>query len=404
MGYGTGILQAYHVYYFNRGLTTTILGATSLQLARDAGIAQNNLLAMRGLGFVIGPALSGPALGKAMWSGNSQSAFIFLLLCKASSQFAVPHLSHFPVMLGLALFQLGFSMGVIATLVEVLVCKIYKEKTGIALTIYFGIYAVGGMCGPYVTIYAPNYAWQIMGWIDVALAAIVLKNRLLKGKPRNWKAKIRGNAEEARETDASKNLHTSTNCRKCPTGVYVRCCMFVCLSEAIQTAMSSWIFTFLFDTLGQTKSLAAFFSSFFYVIFIVTQAALLPLQLRLRASVFVQFSIIIIAMGALVFCHYAEQATSGRGVFPKRMLLLGVALLGVGTCPLGSNIIAAMRYHGDISAERMGFFCTSATMGTMLGMWIPGLVALSRIQLIWAAILTALGFASCHDVPLWSFN
>jgi len=258
--------------------------------------------------------------------------------------------------------------------------------------------------GPYVTIYAPNYAWQIMGWIDLALAAIILKKRLFKGKPRNWKAKIRGNAEETTEADACESLCTATNCRKCPSGTYVRGCLFNLLSEAIQTAMSSWIFTFLFDTLGQTKSLAAYFSSFFYVTFIVMRAVTLPLQLKLRASVFVQASVIIIVIGALVFCHYAEQAASGRGVFPEGMLLLGVALLGAGTCPLGSSIIGAMRYHGDISAERMGFFCTSGTIGTMLGMWIPGLVALSRIQLIWATMLTALSFASCYEVPLWSFS
>merc|ERR1711956_119237 len=203
-----------------------------------------------------------------------------------------------------------------------------------------------------------------------------------------------------REVDTSESLRTSTNCRQCPNGTYVRGCLFVLLSEAIQTAMSSWIFTFVFDTLGQTKSLAAYFSSFFYVTFIVMRAVTLPLQLRLRASVFVQSSTIIIAAGALVFSHYAEQAASGKGVFPEGMLLVGIALLGAGTCPLGSSIIGAMRYHGDISAERMGFFCTSGTIGTMLGMWVPGLVALSRIQLIWTAMLAALSLASCHDVPL----
>jgi len=403
MGYGTGVLMAYHVYYFNRGLTTTILGATSLQLARSAGVAQNNLLFMRGLGFVLGPALSGRALGKAMWSGNSQAAFIFLLLWKAATQFAVPYLSscQYSTMLGLMLFQLGFAMGVIGTLVEVLSCQVYKDKCTFHLTIYFGIYALGGMAGPYVTIYAPDHAWQFMGWIDLALAAFVLKKRLLSGKPRNWKAKIRGNAEEAvDETDASEGLKTSVNnSRQCPASAFIRCCLFNFLSEAVQTAMSSWIFTFMFDTLGQSKTLAANSSSLFYASFIAMRLVTLPLQLRMQASFFVQSSIVVIAIGALVFYQYATQAMSGNG-FSEGMLLLGVTLLGAGTCPLGSAIIGAMRQQGHISAERMGFYAATGTVGCMCGMWVPGIVSLPSIQVVWTAMLVVVSLTSCRDVPL----
>jgi len=403
MGRGTGVLQAYHIYYLTRGLTTTILGTTSLQMARSSGMAQNNLLVMRGLGFTLGPVMTGSLLGKAMWSGESQSTFVLLLTVKSMCEFFIPAFAERAFLLCMALFTLGFAMAVIGTFMNILLCQIHGERCSVPLTVYFALYGIGGMLGPYLTLWAPNCAWQSIGLIDLVLAVAVFKNRLLFGKPRNWKMKVRQVDPSALLDQCRQQQPDSPKLTKpVPMGVFVPGLFFAFLNECIQTAISSWIFTFVVDTLGQAPAAGATFSSTFYVPFIMVRCLMLPLARFVQPSVFVQGGIYVTTVGALVFCWHGEKALGGTASdFHMGAMLVGTALLGVGTCPLASSIIGAMASHGDISSQRMGWYGTASTLGTTCGMWLPGLIRLSVIEFVWSSIICVVAVVSLRDFPLW---
>jgi len=403
MGRGTGVLQAYHVYYFTRGLTTTILGTTSLQLARSSGMAQNNLLLLRGLGFTLGPMMTGSLLGKAMWCGESQNTFVLLVTIKSLCELLIPSFGESAWLLGMAFFTLGFAMAVVGTFVDILLCQIHRERCSGPLTVYYALYGLGGMLGPYITLLVPDYAWQFIGAVDLAIAAAIFKNRCLSGKPREWKMKVRQVDPKALlERSRPQEPRTPNTAKAVPMSVFARglCCSF--LNECIQTAMSSWVFTFVVDTLGQPPTLGATFSSTFYVPFIMVRCLMLPLTRFVPPSVFLQAGIYITSIGALIFWWYGEKVLAEPdGDFPMGMLLLGTALLGTGTCPLGSVIIGAMASHGEISPQRIGWYGTACTLGTTCGMWLPGLIKLSQIELIWSSMICVVALASLQDFPLW---
>ncbi|CAK0910649.1 unnamed protein product, partial [Prorocentrum cordatum] len=188
---------AYFPWYFIRGLTTGIAGAGSLFIARSTGVPQHLLIASRGVGLTLGPIAMGDLLGRAVWSGNAECAFALALAVKMATELAIPRLSS-----GLALcftfFLCGWAMAVLDTLGSILVTRIHGESCSGTFARLDMAYSVGCAVAPFVVVAVHERAWPFLAVTDLVLVAVIVRKRLLRGKPRNWKAKIRGLPYEGR--------------------------------------------------------------------------------------------------------------------------------------------------------------------------------------------------------------
>merc|ERR1712032_1598961 len=55
-------------------------------------------------------------------------------------------------------------------------------------------------------------------------------------------------------------------------------------------------------------------------------------------------------------------------------------VLGAGLCPHQPMMLSAMLRHGKLEVHELGYYTASYNMGTTVGMWLPGVCQLHRIE------------------------
>jgi len=389
--HGTGVLPAFTAIIFMRGITVGVIGTSSMLIAEQSGLPQNQLIAARGLGLVLGPSLFSWVVSRMVWCGESQSGTAFLLGIKALCEYTIPRTFSAPLLYS-SFFILGLAMTMLDTTKNALVTRVFGEGCGLPLNVYEVLYGVGAMLAPLVSVVMPEQAWNLLVAIDLALAAVVAGKRTCRGKPRNWKVKVRG-IKALDSGSSSPATPTRVPRRVLTTGL-----VFLVIVQACETAMSAWAFTYATAVLGLPRKVCATFPMTFYLAFTITRFVCLPLSAWLPPSTILQASTALLLSGATLLrcitCFMGHGEATG-------LLLLCVALVGVGTCPLYAMTLASIRRHGELTAQELGWYQTSSALGNTLGLWLPGLVSLPVAQQLWAVCAFLVISASARDFPWW---
>jgi len=163
--------------------------------------------------------------------------------------------------------------------------------------------------------------------------------------------------------------------------------------------MSAWGFTFAATTLGQPDRVAALFPATFYFAYTAGRFVVVPASMRMLPSVIVHAGALLTLLGALLLAFLAGGAAPASPTAPVGAVLLCVALVGAGTCPLFAMMMASLRQHGDLSPKQQGLYRTCSNLGNTMGMWLPGLVSLPRAELVWALALVLILSSSVRSFP-----
>lgn len=399
MGYGTGVLRAYYAVSLMRGLTVGVAGASSLYIAQKSGAPQNVLVAARGVGLIIGPAILSRLIGKMVWSGESQSGFAIASAAKVAAELAIPRAQN-EFVLYAAFLVIGLAMAVLDTSAQILITRVHKEQCGLIMLIYCAVYGVGCMVAPFIAIRDPFRVWDLLALIDLVVASSVGCRRLVIGKPRNWKAKVRGNTAasigQATETPTSPTspvgpTSTEEPAKVLPSRVLHAGMAFVFLAQTTETAMSCWAFTFAATTLHLGKKQAALFPSSFYLSFTTARGLVLILSTKFLPSTIAQVGTMLTVIGSLLFYNLTRHAAGCVQVsiaseaelcqsMDIRPMLACLALVGAGSCPLYPMMLGSVRQHGDMDAKQQGWFMSAYSSGITAGMFLPGLISLPYIE------------------------
>mmetsp|Transcript_68801 Transcript_68801/g.128382 ORF Transcript_68801/g.128382 Transcript_68801/m.128382 type:complete len:441 (+) Transcript_68801:112-1434(+) len=393
MGYGTGVLRAYYAVTFMRGLTTGVAGTTSLYISKQTGLPQHWIFFARGLGLTLGPLIFGKVIGRMVWSGESQSGWTLLLVCKAIAEVAIIRVTS-GALLFFCFFVIGIVMVVLDVSATIHVTRIYGKKCGLPLLIYYTLYGIACILAPWISIGLMLHSWDALALTDLLIAVAVGSRRLFVGKPRNWKAKVRGLALASprceKQEPADEGFVPANVLRAGLTGVFI--------VQATETAMSSWAFTYVKSELGIGVKVAALFPTLFYTSFTVTRGIVMPISNAFLPSLFVQLGVLIGVVASFSFYMLAMQLQSEYKAaldlsglqaedfvlvesvsdmnLKQKLLLLCVALSGAGSCPLYPMLLSSMRQHGNLSLQQQSWYSTTASVGVALGVWAPGILQL----------------------------
>merc|ERR1719436_1121725 len=63
------------------------------------------------------------------------------------------------------------------------------------------------------------------------------------------------------------------------------------------------------------------------------------------------------------------------------VLIICVSMMGGGFSPQYAMVQASMRQHGEMTSQEQGFFFTAASLGVLVGLWLPGLVSLPLLNI-----------------------
>lgn len=412
MGYGSGVLRSFYVYYFVRGLTTGITGTASLFIMRRTGVPQSVLLLARGLGLCLGPTLLTRPMSRIVWRGESQSCVAVTLLVKAACAYAIPR-SDSPLLLCLCFLVLGLVVSSLDTMALYLVTRLIKEQGGAKLSLYDACYGIGGMVAPFLTIAAPSRTWDVLAVIDVGIFVCLAQRRLFKGKPRGWKEKVRGTGATEAFTaagpgDDSEGLSPLPPRKPpVPSRVLHAGVAFTLISQIASTSVSAWGFTFSSVSLGLQDSAAALVPSAFYFAATAGRFMMAPMALRVPPSAIVQASVLVVLAGAVLLCLSTISAAApvpGTGtvasdLYLQALLLLAMGLLGAGTCPHYSLTMVAMAKHGEIEAHQHGMYTTAVNLGITGGMVLPSLVYLPWLEVACAVGMALIMNSRVQDFP-----
>lgn len=397
MGYGTGVLRAYYAVSLMRGLTVGVAGASSLYIAQRSGAPQNVLVAARGVGLIIGPAILSRLIGKMVWSGESQSGFAIASAAKVAAELVIPRAQN-QLVLYAAFLIIGLAMAVLDTSAQILITRVHKEQCGLIMLIYCAVYGIGCMVAPFITIRDPFRVWDLLALIDLVVASSVGCRRLVIGKPRNWKAKVRGNTsapmcqvtETPSPTSPVAPNNTEEPAKVLPSRVLHAGMAFVFLAQTTETAMSCWAFTFAATTLHLGKKQAALFPSSFYLSFTTARGLVLILSTKLLPSTIAQVGTMLTVVGSLLFYSFTRHAagcvqevsiaSEADPCVDIRPMLACLALVGAGSCPLYPMMLGSVRQHGDMDAKQQGWFMSAYSSGITAGMFLPGLISLPCIE------------------------
>mmetsp|Transcript_70025 Transcript_70025/g.193702 ORF Transcript_70025/g.193702 Transcript_70025/m.193702 type:complete len:434 (-) Transcript_70025:147-1448(-) len=405
-GYGTGVLRAYYVVCFMRGVTVGVVGTSSLFIAERSGVPQNMLIAARGLGLTIGPVVLGRAIGKLARSGESQCGFALALAAKMLCEILIPRMAS-SWALYLAFFVIGLSMNFLDTSASILVEMVHGEKCATPMLVYCAVYGTGAMVAPFVAVALPGQAWTLLALIDFAVATAVAGRRLGRGKPRAWRARVQARAELAAPGNASPTIVAAKV--RLPARVLRAGLAFIFVQQAAETAISSWAFTFATSGLGLPARIAAWFPSSFYLSFTATRFIAIPASAALLPSTIAQVGTILILGGALLLnrCTCSFSTAVSAGTLPEELtghihvILFSLAVIGAGTCPLFAMVLASMRQHGEMTAQEHGLFNTCKALGMTMGMWLPGIISLPNADLLWAVCMFLIISSHVRDFPWW---
>mmetsp|Transcript_99006 Transcript_99006/g.255964 ORF Transcript_99006/g.255964 Transcript_99006/m.255964 type:complete len:402 (+) Transcript_99006:68-1273(+) len=392
MGYGTGVLRAYYGYYSLRGLTVGIAGTASLFVARRAGVQQNLLIAARGFGLILGPLTTSRAIGKTVWCGEAQVGVAAALLLKGLFALAIPQASS-PYVLYTAFFMIGLAMSVLDTMSLFLVTSVVKGSGSTMLSLYDVCYGIGGMVAPFLTVAMPDSCWNVLAVLDFLIAGSLLGRRFTRGKPRDWKTKLRRVGSSG------------------PSGSYPMCSAvvparilragiaFTFVSQIASTSVSAWGFTFASQHLGLPDTIAALIPSTFYLASTVARFGITGVSMRLIPSAIIWMSLLFFVSGALLFHTLAGIISATARDLETYILLIGVALMGVGVCPHHSFMLVAMAQHGDLHPREHGWYTAGTSLGATSGMVLPSLVSLPNVEVASAIALALILNSRIRDFP-----
>jgi len=401
-------------------VTVGVVSTSCLFISRRADVPQHWLVASRGLGLIFGPTLLARIIGRATWSGESQTGYVLLLTLKALSELSIPR-ANSTLFLLVGFFGVGIVQASLDLWRTLLVTLVHRERCGSALVVYAAIYGVGSMIAPFMTVANPMQAWDALAAIDFLLAAVLGSKRLYLGKPRDWKLKIRG-VLGSQGPDGDRS-NTSSCCqsregslpgspaqKRVPRRVLRAGIVFIALSEAAETAMSAWSFTYAATSLKLPSGTAAMFPTAFYMAFTAMRLALIPLSRRMAPSAIVQRGALLMLVSAVSFYFLTQrfltiiqQADAPELVAPGAAwpLLLCLAFLGTGSCPLYGMMLASVRQHGSLTAQETGWYDTSCNLGITLGLWLPGWLGLPSFELLFAGMTFCVLSSHMRDFPWW---
>jgi len=404
MGHGTGVLRALFAWYALRGLTVGVAGTCSLFIAMKTGLPQNFLVAARGVGLTLGPAALGFAVGKMVWSGNSQVGVAVALACKMLCELVIPRTAD-AFLLYAAFFGIGTSMALLDLFTTVLMSRVHGKHTGTMLTFYDIMCGVGSMVAPFLAVVDPEQAWNVLAACDFALAAIVTGKRLIAGKPSNWKAKIR--RLESAGGPGADGLRT-----KPPTRVVQVGMSFTFMVQFAMTAVSCWGFTYARTTLGMPAAIAAAIPGSFYAACTVARLFITAATVRVQESTIMHGAVLVTLVAAVAF--YALDsflvgailagAPADFAISYMPWLLACFMLMGIGFCPHYSLTVVAMQDHGDLAPQQHGWYATSTCLGITAGMFLPGFFSLAVIELFGTVCLLLILNSNARDFPRLAFN
>eukprot|EP00927_Polykrikos_kofoidii_P023372 TRINITY_DN21564_c0_g1_i2.p1 TRINITY_DN21564_c0_g1~~TRINITY_DN21564_c0_g1_i2.p1 ORF type:complete len:444 (-),score=34.73 TRINITY_DN21564_c0_g1_i2:338-1669(-) len=416
MGYGSGVLRAYYACYLLRGLTVGVAGTASLFIARKTGLPQNMLVAARGLGLTIGPSILSPAISRLMWTGNSEVAVAAALFVKMLCEAAVARVET-PALLYLAFLGIGLAMALLDTFATTLVSHIHKERCGTVLVGYDLLYGTGCMLAPFIAVAIPGRAWDFLVVADFVVFATLTSKRLRRGKPRDWKVKIRGLAVAADVgsapgggTDGTCANKISGPISRAPPARVVRTGLaFTFAVQATMTAVSCWGFTYAATIMRLPLGTAAWVPTTFYAACTATRLVVVPVSARVAPSTILHIGTVMALSAALMFCFidkvaatlYVNATASSQlnTTLHAAPLLACFALMGAGFSPHFSLMISAMQRHGELDSRLHGLYGTSTSLGITMGMWLPGYFSLPYFELFGCIGLFLILNANSRDFP-----
>eukprot|EP00928_Gymnodinium_smaydae_P013072 TRINITY_DN14766_c0_g1_i3.p1 TRINITY_DN14766_c0_g1~~TRINITY_DN14766_c0_g1_i3.p1 ORF type:complete len:409 (+),score=27.80 TRINITY_DN14766_c0_g1_i3:80-1306(+) len=395
MGYGTGVLRAYFAIQFLRGLSVGIAGTASLFIARSTEAHQSILIASRGVGMIVGPLGLSRLLGRAAWSGESQYAATLALVLKGFCDYAAARTSG-PLALYFQFFIMGTTMASLDTLLIILVARAVKDNRGTLLSIYDALYGVGAMVAPFIAVSISWRAWDVLAFLDLLIAAMLAGQRTFRGKPNNWKAKVR---------DMDLNDRTGAPGCPCPWRVVSAGIAFTFLSQVASTTVSAWGFTFAFLDLGMPDVVAALVPSVFYASSTVTRFIVAAISRLILPSALIQASVIVVFVGAIflrmIVCQLLPLASISQ--VHTFAILFACVLMGAGCCPHYSFMFISMSKHGFLDARVNGLYATSTNLGIAVGLWLPNLLGLPNVECIASFGLILIAYCRHGDFP-WGWE
>lgn len=395
MGSGSGVLQAFFLWNFVRGVTVGIAGTATLYVAEQTGVAQGLMAFSRGVGMICGPLLMSKLLGKLIWSGESQYGFGSVLAFKALCVLLVPRLRQ-AWALCLCFFGIGAAMAVLDTFNIMLVGRLLKARSGAELAKYDLCYGVGGMVAPYIAILVHRHSWDVLATVDLVMAFWVIRRRACIGKPTDWKQKIRYPEKGV----ATKNGSMDQVSQSVPPKVLRAGLSFAFISQIGSTSISAWGFAFTTKRFGFSEEWAALVPSSFYLASMLPRLVNTYLARRVLASTLVHVSLIFIILGSMSVFAASVMLT---GDVDQRhgyiFMFLGIWLMGTGYANHYSMLLVSMTQHGELSSQQSGMFGSSVCFGITVGLWLAGLIDLAHVELGIATLLTAIWTAHIREFP-----
>jgi fucose permease len=256
------------------------------------------------------------------------------------------------------------------------------------------------MLAPLFALAARERAWHVLALVDLVVAMAVTKTRLNRRLPR---AGPQGALESAGPAGGDTPAGPLVDLEgSAPARVFGAGAAFLVLAQAAETAVSAWGFTFAVSHFGLPPEVAAMFPTVFYFAFTTTRFFLVPASAGMAPSAMVQVGTLVAFCGALVLlsaCSIAGVGTEEASPTLVRWLLLSIAILGAGTCPMYAMVLASVRQHGKLDARRVGLYSMCGNFGNTMGMWVPGLVSLPLAELAWTTSMVVLMASRAEDFP-----
>lgn len=259
------------------------------------------------------------------------------------------------------------------------------------LSLYDVCYGIGGMVAPFITVAMPDSCWDVLAAFDLLIAASLLGRRVARGKPRDWKAKLR-----RADSQAGGNLLCSASV---PGRVLRAGIAFTFVSQIASTSVSAWGFTFASRHLGLADAVAALIPSTFYFASTVARFVITGASMRLIPSAIIQISLLFFVAGALAFRTMAGAISAAPCDLATYTLLASVALMGVGVCPHHSFMLVAMAQHGDLQPREHGWYTAGTSLGATWGMVLPSLFSLPNVEMASAVALALIMNSRVRDFP-----
>eukprot|EP00929_Paragymnodinium_shiwhaense_P084157 TRINITY_DN4498_c0_g1_i1.p1 TRINITY_DN4498_c0_g1~~TRINITY_DN4498_c0_g1_i1.p1 ORF type:complete len:470 (-),score=66.01 TRINITY_DN4498_c0_g1_i1:620-1942(-) len=389
-GHGTGVLRPHRLVALLRGLTAGVVSTSCLFLSQATGVPQHWMVAARGVGLICGPLMMAKVIAYLTYRGEAMTGYVLILTVKMICEIVVPRVSAPPVLV-VGFYLIGFCQASMDTWLTALVTLVYKDRCGQAMVIYCGIYGVGCMVAPFLTIADPRQAWNLLAGMDFALAVFLAYKRSIVGKPANWKRAMRETApvtveledECSRDESASASEGRSRNIdnARAPRRLLRAANAFIVVSEAAETAMSSWCFTYAVTSFGYDPKIAAMFPTTFYAAFTGMRIGLIPLTTRFTPGLVLQLSTLLTLISGLAFYTMSMFKPDDNAEPPPAWpLLLCLGCFGTGSCALYSMMIAFVRLNGRLTPEDTSLYDMSCNVGITLGLWLPGFCSLPAFE------------------------